>query len=447
MTKNRLIIILLLSAALYGCSTDEESADEGIIEQPTELTEASVPTQEAYLFTDNVIKEKINEVCNGKLDREHLEAVTVLHLLLTKEDEEIAVLNDLALLPNLQQLYIEVQPECERQMVLDYGYLENMTELTDLIIHDEHLTDISFVKQMTVLHNLDVSDCNIKDIKPLLECGSLTNVDLRNNKIEDYTGIEYLPELDKLSIGGNPGDFLQVLRKRGAEVLTASDKDKEIWKAELEKAFVVYNPLLEKGDEFNCEVEDWCVEDFNGDGIDDLGVVIGKIDDSIAEVPIQRRLYLYLGNKEGYEEPLKPLPIRSDYGWENPLWGFTMRDGKVFVKNCFESEDILLTDMEIYEYRDEKWQYVLYTSDQKQDAEEESQEAANCYGVYDFENDSFAVYTWRYAVDDKGEYVKRWGNSLSDVFVYYDRIPYDEGEDGYKWISIVNPYFFIRMCL
>ena len=444
---------LLLIGLLCGCGQGVENTEnEQSVETNNQADEAAQTEEEimddSIAFADATMKEKIIKACEGEPDEEHLEAITVLHLSLTKDEEPIAVLDDLDLLPNLEQLYIEVQPECEKQMVLDYGYLENMDELAELTIHDDYLTDISFVKQMKSLQYMDVSDCSIKDIEPLLQCTGMANLNLRNNEIEDYTGIEYLPELDNLAIGGNPGNPLQVLRKRGAEILTASDEDREAWKEELDKAFAIYNPLTEKSDEFSNKVEDWCVGDYNGDGIDDLGVVIGRIDEEIAPFPIQRRLYLYLGNEEGYAEPLKPLPLRSDYSQEDSFQGFTMREGKVFVKFCFDSQDVLLTDMEIYEYRDEEWQYVLYTSDQKQSPDEDSQEAAesmikreNCYGVYDFENDSFAVYTWRYAANDKGEYVKRWGNSLSDVFMYYDRIPYDEGEDGYKWISIVNPYY------
>ena len=412
-TIRKITACLLLTSFLWGCGQGEENIEK---EQPGEdstQTEEIVQTEEvisydSVAFADAAMKEIISEACKGELDKEHLEAITVLRFSLTTDDETIAVLDDLALLPNLEQLYIDVQPECEKQMVLDYGYLENMDELAELTIHDKYLSDISFVKQMKALHRLDVSECSI----------------------EDYSELEYLPEMDNLSIGGNPGDPLQVLRKRGAEVLTASAEDKEVWKDELEKAFDVYNPLTEKSDEYKSEVEDWCVSDFNGDGTDDLGIVIGRIDEEVASVSIQRRLYLYLASEEGYEEPLNPLPLFSGYGHENSFQGFTMRDEKVFAKYCFDSQDTLLTDMEIYEYRDEEWQYVLYTSDQK-----------NCFGVYDFVNDSFTVYMWRYAADNKGEYVKRWGNSLSDIFVYYDRIPYDEGEDGYKWITVVNPYY------
>lgn len=448
----KMTVCLLLVSLLWGCGQSGGNIKNERPDESSMQADEAVQTEEIFddsiIFTDATMEEIISEACKGKPDKEHLEAITVLHLSLTKGEEPIVVLDDLALLSNLEQLYIDVQPGCEKQMVLDYGYLENMEELAELTIHDEHLTDISFIKQMKTLQRLDVSDCSIKDISHLLSCSSLRDLNLSNNEIEDYTGIEYLPELDNLIIGGNPGDPLQVLRKRAADVFTTSDEDREAWKDELEKAFDVYDPLIEKSDEFNSETEDWCVGDFNGDGIDDLGVVVGRTDEEIASVPIQRRLYLYLGNEEGYGKPLNPLPLRSGYGNENSFQGFTMRDGKVFAKYCLDSQDTLLTDMEIYEYRDEEWQYVLYTSDQKQSTGKESQEAAdsiirrvNCFGVYDFENDSFTVYTWRHATDDKGEYVKRWGHSLSDVFLYYDRIRYDEGEDGYKWISIVNPYY------
>lgn len=447
-------VCLFLISFLWGCGQSEENVENERHAESSKQADEAVQTEEgeisgySVVFADATMKEKISEACNGKPDKEHLEAITVLRLSLTKDEEPIVVLDDLALLPGLEQLYIDVQPECEKQMVLDYGYLENMEELEELTIHDEYLMDISFVKPMKALRRLDVSDCSIKDIVPLLHCIGLTDLNLSNNEIEDYAGIEYLPELDNLAIGGNPGDTLQVLRKRAADVFITSDEDREAWEDELEKAFDVYNPLIEKSNEFDSETEDWCVGDFNGDGIDDLGVVVGFTDEEIASVPIQRRFYLYLGNEEGYEEPLKALPLSNGYGLENSFRGFTMRDGKVFVKFCFEYPDSLLTDMEVYEYRDEEWQYVLYTSNQEQNPEKEGQEAEdsrvrreNCFGVYDFENDSFTVYTWRYASNDKGEYVKRWGNSLSDVFVYYDRLRYDEGEDGYKWISIVNPYY------
>lgn len=450
----KMAVSLLGISLLLGCGQVEKNIENEQFVEHSNQAEETTQTEEretsdySDAFMDATMKEKISEACRGKPDDEHLEELTVLYLFLTKDEEPVTALDDLALLPNLERLYIDIQPECEKQMVLDYGYLENMEGLRQLIIHDEHLTDISFIIQMKDLRRLDVSDCNIQDMAPLLHCSSLTNINLSNNKIEDFSGIESLPELDHLSIGGNPGDPLQVLRKRAADVFTASDEDRETWKSELEKAFDVYNPLTEKSDEFNCEVEDWYVGDYNGDAINDLGVVIGKTNEEIASVPIQRRLYLYLGNEKGYAEPQKPLPLRSDYGQENCFQEFTMRDGKIFVKYCFESQDMLMTDMEVYEYQDEEWQYVLYTSDQKQNAKSGSQEAPdsmirreNCYGVDDFENDSFVVYTWRYAADDKGEYVKWWGNTLSDIFVYYDRIRYDEEEDGYKWISIVSPYY------
>ena len=46
MKKNRLIIILLLSIALYGCTTDRESVNEENAETPTELTEINEEKQD-----------------------------------------------------------------------------------------------------------------------------------------------------------------------------------------------------------------------------------------------------------------------------------------------------------------------------------------------------------------------------------------------------------------
>ncbi|MDE5596608.1 MAG: hypothetical protein K2J04_02115, partial [Lachnospiraceae bacterium] len=213
-TIRKITASLLLSSLLWGCGQGEENIEKEQPVENSEQTEEIIQTEEEVIsddsvaFADATMKETISEACKGEPDKEQLEAITVLRLSLSKDEEPIAVLDDLALLPNLEQLYIEVQPECEKQMVLDYGYLKNMDELTELTIHDEYLSDISFVKQMKALQCLDVSDCNI----------------------EDYAGLEYLPELDNLFIGGNPGDPLQVLQKRGAEVLTASAEDKEAWK-------------------------------------------------------------------------------------------------------------------------------------------------------------------------------------------------------------------------
>ena len=225
-------VCLFLISFLWGCGQSEENVENERHAESSKQADEAVQTEEgeisgySVVFADATMKEKISEACNGKLDKEHLEAITVLRLSLTKDEEPIVVLDDLALLPGLEQLYIDVQPECEKQMVLDYGYLENMKELEELTIHDEYLMDISFVKQMKALRRLDVSDCSIKDIVPLLHCIGLTDLNLSNNEIEDYAGIEYLPELDSLAIGGNPGDTLQVLRKRAADVFITSDEDR-----------------------------------------------------------------------------------------------------------------------------------------------------------------------------------------------------------------------------
>ncbi|MBD5453506.1 MAG: hypothetical protein HDR30_04140, partial [Lachnospiraceae bacterium] len=140
---------LLLTSLLWGCGQGEENIEKERPDEDSTQTEESVQAEEEVIYEDSVtfadatMKEIISEACKGEPDKEHLEAITVLRLSLTKDDEPIAVLDDLALLPSLKQLYINVQPECEKQMVLDYGYLKNMDELTELTIHDKYLSDIS----------------------------------------------------------------------------------------------------------------------------------------------------------------------------------------------------------------------------------------------------------------------------------------------------------------
>ncbi len=162
-TIRKITACLLLTSLLWGCGQGEENIEK---EQPAEnskqieeivQTEEEVISDDSATFADATMKEIISKACKGEPDEEHLEEITFLHFSLTKDEEPIAVLDDLALLPNLEQLYIDVQPECEKQMVLDYGYLENMDELAELTIHDKYLTDISFVKQMNALQSPDVS--------------------------------------------------------------------------------------------------------------------------------------------------------------------------------------------------------------------------------------------------------------------------------------------------
>lgn len=181
---------------LWGCGQGGENIEK---RQPAETgkqadeaaqTEERDISDDSDTFADATMKEKISEACKGKPDKEHPEAITVLHLSLTKEEEPIAVLDDPALLPRLERLYIDVQPGCEKRMVLDYGYPENMEELVELTIHDVYLMDISFVEQMKALQRPDVSGCSIKNIAPLSHCTGLTNLNLHNNEIEDYSGIE-----------------------------------------------------------------------------------------------------------------------------------------------------------------------------------------------------------------------------------------------------------------
>ena len=318
---------------------------------------------------------------------------------------------------------------------------EDLEQITELEIHDPALQDISFVQDMPNLEELNLSGCGISEIDQLMECKKLNYLDLTDNQIKDYDKIERLWRVDTLRMGGNPGNFHELLCMRDADVLDATEDDKEAWKAEAEKALDVYNPDNSDKDGMRTEVEDWYMGDYDGDGIEDIGIVIGRSNPDVANYPIQRRLYVYPGNGEDYEQPMEPIPLHNGYGQMNPYLGFVIQEHKVIVRYCFESEENILYDTEMYAHEEGEWKYLLYTSLQ-QCQEPDGEEYFN-YGIDDFEKDSFTVYIWNDEIEKKedGEPVLRWEIPLTDCFIFYDRLLNDEGEDGYKWITLVNPYY------
>ena len=99
---------LFLTSLLWGYGQGGENIEK---EQPAENSaqteeiiqmEEEVISDDSVAFADATMKEIISEACKGEPDKEHLEAITVLHLSLTKDVEPIAVLDDLTLLSNLE---------------------------------------------------------------------------------------------------------------------------------------------------------------------------------------------------------------------------------------------------------------------------------------------------------------------------------------------------------
>ncbi len=84
------VVGLLLISLLWGCGQGGENiekrqpAETGKQADETAQTEERDVSYDSDAFADATMKEKNSEACKGKPDKEHPEAITVLHLSLTK---------------------------------------------------------------------------------------------------------------------------------------------------------------------------------------------------------------------------------------------------------------------------------------------------------------------------------------------------------------------------
>ncbi len=92
MKKNRLIIILLLSIALYGCSADRESTNEENAETPTEFEAESQNTAEVHIPTKEEVYAMRAQVLEG-MSEEEIERLTE-NIKVANQRMESAYLND-----------------------------------------------------------------------------------------------------------------------------------------------------------------------------------------------------------------------------------------------------------------------------------------------------------------------------------------------------------------
>ncbi|MBN2533189.1 MAG: leucine-rich repeat domain-containing protein [Spirochaetales bacterium] len=101
-------------------------------------------------------------------------------------------------LTNLTRLILVVNE------ISDITPLENLTNLTSLYCQFNDITDITPLENLTKLTYLTLNDNHITDITPLANLTKLTYLDLYNNEITDITPLTNLPKVTKLNLCGNP---------------------------------------------------------------------------------------------------------------------------------------------------------------------------------------------------------------------------------------------------
>jgi len=90
------------------------------------------------------------------------------------------------------------------ETVTDLSVLSKCTELERLDLHNCGITDISGLVDLQSLTWLDISENEIEDLRPLMTLEDLAYLDVHENNVKDVTVLIYLTGLTELDLGGNP---------------------------------------------------------------------------------------------------------------------------------------------------------------------------------------------------------------------------------------------------
>jgi len=107
-------------------------------------------------------------------------------------------LSELSKFPNLDRLCIALIPE-----PVNISPLTNLTNLTQLEIHDSDISDISSLKDLTSLTSLYLVKNNISDLPPLESLAKLSTLRLSYNNISDISPLKNLTNLVHLDLECN----------------------------------------------------------------------------------------------------------------------------------------------------------------------------------------------------------------------------------------------------
>lgn len=198
---------------------------------------------------------------------ENLSDLTFLHL----GGNNIEDISPLSGLSSLKTLYLDGNP------IRDFAPLRALKSLTTLSIVDIDISEdelkslqdalpncsihcdsavsnpveitMGTVTFMSDVTELDLSDQNLTDITPLCQCKNLVKLILKNNKIEDLTPLMDLPDLTWLSIWNNKVSDIRPLM--GLTKLSYLDADANLIRdistlselVNMEELWLSYNPI------------------------------------------------------------------------------------------------------------------------------------------------------------------------------------------------------------
>ena len=99
---------------------------------------------------------------------------------------------------NLTELILSDNP------ISDLSHLSGLPQLIDLILHRCNISDINPLAGLVNLFRLHLYDNSISDVGPVANLAKLEDLELERNQIRDVTPIANLVELVVLKLEGNP---------------------------------------------------------------------------------------------------------------------------------------------------------------------------------------------------------------------------------------------------
>ena len=165
------LLLICAVVALVGCGKKDDP-NTGVV-NPNKPSPKAVPEK---LITDPIVEKKIRiklKKLTGELTEADLEKIT--HL----------------------SFYGQVLTEVPKE-------LEKLTQLTELGLRDNQLTDVKGLEKLTELRYLWLHDNQLTSVKGLEKLTQLTYLLLIGNKLTDVKGLEKLTQLTRLSLQRNP---------------------------------------------------------------------------------------------------------------------------------------------------------------------------------------------------------------------------------------------------
>lgn len=257
--------------------------------------------------------------------------------------------------------------------VPDPGIFAHLTGLEEIVMNETGIDDLEFVRGMKSLKSLCIRNNRIRDISPVFELPCLEKLYINDNELAAFD-LKMLPDsLIWLAVSGNPQVTLSrdmFMRYSVAELWHDKGENLKLYAEELrssQRAFDLqklegqWTGIVAEGDivfgeltdDLKCEIDDCFTGDMDGDGADDLGVIVNAVNEY---GPQGRWLYVYPKKETGYGDPYEPIalgiPCYAGAAWSDAVSGAVICDERLIVQQV-SGTSTSSYDTCIY-YRDEE---------------------------------------------------------------------------------------------